>query len=531
MTTLVPILGDQLTHALASLRASDSASTTVLLMEVGEETTYVRHHKAKIVLILSAMRHFAAELRAAGWSVDYVHLDDPDNIGSFTSEVERAVGRHQASAVRIVEAGEWRVQKAIEGWQERLGIPVEILDDDRFICPLPDFFTWAASRRELVMESFYRQQRRRTGLLLEPDGCPTGGQWNFDKDNRAPPPRQRPMREPLRFPPDAITRDVIALVEGRFRHHFGTLDRFALPVTAAEAEQLLADFVEERLPRFGTFQDAMLEGADFLYHSRLSTSLNCGLLTARQVCEAAEAAFRAGRAPLNAVEGFIRQMIGWREYIRGMYWLEMPGLSDVNFFDNKRELPDFYWTGETAMACCADSVRNTRDNAYAHHIQRLMVLGNFAMLAGIDPAQVADWYLVVYADAYEWVEHPNVLGMSQYADGGRLGTKPYAGSGAYINKMSNYCKGCHYDVKKRVGEDACPFNALYWDFLDRNEAKLRGNRRLWQPYSTWDRFGDASKAEIRAQARTFLDSLQAAAPGWARSVGPDGPDGPDGPTY
>jgi deoxyribodipyrimidine photolyase-related protein len=326
------------------------------------------------------------------------------------------------------------------------------------------------------------------------------------------------MREPQRFAPDDTTREVIALVEGRFRHHFGTLGSFALPVTAAEARALLADFVAERLPRFGTYQDAMLEGADFLYHSRLSTSLNCGLLTALEVCQAAEAAWRRGEVPLNAAEGFIRQMIGWREYIRGMYWLEMPSLSQVNFFGNTRDLPDFYWSGATDMACCADSVRNTRDNAYAHHIQRLMVLGNFAMLAGIDPAQVADWYLVVYADAYEWVEHPNVLGMSQFADGGRLGTKPYAGSGAYINRMSNYCKGCRYDVKKRVGEDSCPFNALYWDFLDRNEKKLRGNRRLWQPYATWDRFGDDTKAEVRAQAKRFLEAIEPAAPGWAKAV-------------
>ena len=518
MTTLVPILGDQLTHDLASLRGLDQADSVILMMEVAEETTYVRHHKAKIVLILSAMRHFAAELEAAGWQVDYVRLDEPDNSGSFTGEVERAINRHKAVEIRIVEAGEWRVQKAIESWSNRFGIPVEVLLDDRFICPLPDFFTWAASRRELIMESFYRQQRKRTGLLMEPNGEPTGGQWNFDKDNRAPPPKARPLREPKRFPPDQITQDVIALVEGRFRHHFGNLDSFALPVTGAQARELLADFVAERLPRFGTYQDAMLEGADFLYHSRLSTSLNCGLLTAMEVCRAAEDAYRRGEAPLNAVEGFIRQMIGWREYIRGMYWLEMPALSEVNFFENNRELPDFYWTGETDMACCADSVRNTRDNAYAHHIQRLMVLGNFAMLAGIDPAQVADWYLVVYADAYEWVEHPNVLGMSQYADGGRLGTKPYAGSGAYINRMSNYCSGCRYDVKKRVGEGACPFNSLYWDFLARNDKKLRGNRRLWQPYATWDRFGEATKAEVRAQAEHFLAGLQPAAPGWAKQV-------------
>ncbi|GAA4010477.1 cryptochrome/photolyase family protein [Sphingomonas humi] len=516
---LIPILGDQLTLELASLRGVDKSETRLLLMEVMEEATYVRHHKAKIVLILSAMRHFAEELRGEGWQVDYIRLDDPDNSGSFTGEVGRALARHGADAIRIVGAGEWRVQKAIEGWADRFGVPIEIVPDDRFICPLTDFFAWAASRRELVMESFYRQQRRRTGLLMEADDTPTGGQWNFDKDNRAPPPKGRPLREPQRFPPDDITREVIALVEGRFSHHFGTLDSFALPVSASEARELLADFITERLPRFGTYQDAMLEGVDFLYHSRLSTSLNCGLLTAIEVCEATEAAYRRGEVPLNAAEGFIRQMIGWREYIRGMYWLEMPGLSGVNYFANQRDLPDFYWTGQTDMACCADSVRNTRDNAYAHHIQRLMVLGNFAMLAGIDPAQVADWYLVVYADAYEWVEHPNVLGMSQYADGGRLGTKPYAGSGAYINKMSNYCKGCRFDVKKRVGEDACPFNALYWDFLDRNEKKLRANRRMWQPYATWDRFGEDTKADVRAQAKRFLDSLEGAAPGWARATG------------
>ena len=515
---LIPILGDQLSHDLASLRGIDKANSRLLLMEVAEETTYVRHHKAKIVLILSAMRHFADELSADGWTVDYIRLDDPANSGSFTGEVARAVERHRPSAIRIVEAGEWRVQQAIAGWSGRFGLPVEIFGDDRFICPLPDFFAWASSRRELVMENFYRQQRRRTGLLMEAGDKPTGGQWNFDKENRASPPKARPMREPRRFPPDATTRDVIALVEDRFSRHFGTLDSFALPVTAADARILLEDFVTERLPRFGTYQDAMLEGADFLYHSRLSTSINCGLLTAIEVCQAAEAAYRRGEVPINAAEGFIRQMIGWREYIRGMYWLEMPGLSEANFFSNKRDLPEFYWTGDTAMACCADSVRNTRDNAYAHHIQRLMVLGNFAMLAGIDPAQVSDWYLVVYADAYEWVEHPNVLGMSQFADGGRLGTKPYAGSGAYINRMSNYCKGCAYDVKKRVGEDACPFNALYWDFIDRNEKKLRGNRRMWQPYATWDRFGEETKAEVRAQARRILQSLEPAAAGWAKAV-------------
>ncbi len=518
MTTLVPVLGDQLSAALASLRGSDRTTTVVLMMEVAEETSYVRHHKAKIVLILSAMRHFAAALEHAGWRVDYVRLDDPANSGSFTGEVARAVERHCPAAIRVVEPGEYRVHESIRRWPEAMGIPVDILDDDRFFCSLPDFFTWASARNgRLVMENFYRDMRRRTGLLMEPDGNPSGGKWNFDHDNRGGPPQQQPPG-PLRFEPDPITREVIALVEDRFAGHFGHIDRFDLPVTASQARELLADFIATRLPRFGQHQDAMLEGADYLYHAGISTSLNCGLLLPSEACAAAEAAYRSGHAPLSAVEGFIRQILGWREYIRGMYWREMPGLSDENFLGATRDLPDFYWTGDTEMACLADAVRNTRDNAYAHHIQRLMVLGNFAMLAGVDPKQVADWYLVVYADAYEWVEHPNVIGMSQFADGGRLATKPYAASGAYIDRMSNHCKTCRYDVKQKTGPDACPFNSLYWDFLARNQDKLGGNARLFNTYSTWRRMSVERREALREKAAETLAGLESAEPGWARGV-------------
>jgi deoxyribodipyrimidine photolyase-related protein len=517
MTILIPVLGDQVSHDLASLRDVRKDEAVVLMMEVAEETTYVRHHKRKIALIFSAMRHFAEELRADGWTVDYVTLGDPDNTGSFTGEVARAVARHRPHAIRIVESGEWRVKTMIDGWSKRFGVPVDELDDDRFVCGILEFQTWAQSRNDLVMEFFYREMRRKTGLLMRADGTPEGGQWNLDKENRAPPKRGLNYPEPMHFVPDAITQEVMALVETRFAGHFGRLEKFALPVTARQARQALKHFIVTALPDFGTYQDAMVTGQDWLYHSWLSPALNLGLLTPIEVAQAAADAYAAGDAPLNAVEGFVRQIIGWREYVRGYYWLEMPDVATANALEATRPLPEFYWTGETDMLCMAEAVRNTRDHAYAHHIQRLMVLGNFAMLAGVRPQEVADWFLVVYADAYEWVELPNVIGMSQHADGGRLATKPYAGGGAYINRMSDHCGRCRYDVKQKTGPDACPFNALYWDFLARHEGRFRRNRRMSNMYGTWDKMQPDARDALRSSAATFLEALEPAAKGWARN--------------
>ncbi len=513
---LVPILGDQLTRDLASLRGRAKDDSVILMMEVWDEATYVRHHKQKIALVFSAMRHFAAELRDAGWCVDYVKLDDAENSGSFTGEVARAIERHDPRLVRVVEAGEWRVRQAMDQWADKFACEVEILRDDRFICTQAEFDEWAKDRKELRMEFFYREMRRKTGLLMD-DDKPEGGDWNYDSENRKPP--KEGLSAPARptFEPDAITADVIALVSRQFADHFGSLDRFGWPVTRDEAEEAADAFFAERIENFGPYQDAMVAGEDDLFHSMLSTSINLGLLDPLDLCRRAEKAYREGKAPLNSVEGFIRQIIGWREYVRGFYFNRMPGLAEANELGASRPLPEFYWTGETDMACLADCIRSTRDNAHAHHIQRLMVLGNFALIAGLDPRAVEDWFLVVYADAYEWVELPNVAAMILYADGGKLASKPYAASGNYINEMSNYCAGCAYSPNKKTGDGACPFNPLYWHFMERHRDRLERNPRIGRIYATWDRMGEDKQRDYLESAEAFLDTLEPSGKGWAHS--------------
>lgn len=506
MSALRFILGDQLTRSIPTLRGIDPVADTVLMVEVAQEATYVPHHKQKIAFVLSAMRHFAEELRAEGLRVDYVRLDDPDNAGSFTGELERAVRRHLPEAVFVTEPGEYRVLAEIEGWRQRFNVPVHLRPDDRFFCSTVDFARWAEGRRSYRMETFYRAMREKTGLLMA-EGGPVGGRWNFDADNRKPWPAGRTPPERLRFVPDAVTRGVIDLVADRFPGHFGTLDGFAWGVTRADALAALAAFVADCLPAFGDYQDAMVTGAPFLYHATLSPYLNAGLLTAREVVEAAIAAHEAGRAPLNAVEGFVRQILGWREFVRGVYWLRMPDYAESNALDADRPLPSFYWTGETEMNCLRQAIADTRHQAYAHHINRLMVTGNFALLAGIRPAEIEEWYLCVYADAYDWVELPNVHGMATFADGGLMASKPYAAGGAYIDRMSDYCGACRFSPKVRSGPGACPFTLLYWAFLIRHAGTLAGNQRLAMPYRTLARWDDARKAGIAAEAEAFLDGL------------------------
>lgn len=505
--TLVLILGDQLSRDLSALTGVEQDSTVVLMAEVAEETIYVRHHKKKIAFILSAMRHFANELRDAGWKVDYVKLNDPKNTGSFSGEVERAIHRHRPDRIQVTEPGEFRVREAMEEWAARFKVPVDILPDTRFVCSRDRFATWAQDRKQLRMEFFYREMRRETGLLMDGDR-PEGGKWNFDAENRKPAKADLFMPVLPAFEPDAITQEVLDLVEARFTSHIGTLHPFCYGVSRSDALQALDHFIEHALPMFGDYQDAMLSGEPFLYHSVLSGYLNIGLLDPLEICRRVEEAYRAGLAPLNAAEGYIRQIIGWREFVRGIYWLKMPGYVHQNYLSATRSLPDFYWTGDTDMACLAHAIGQTIEHAYAHHIQRLMVTGNFAMLAGMDPHEVHEWYLAVYWDAFEWVELPNTLGMSQFADGGIMGSKPYAASGNYISKMSDYCSGCRYDVKQKTGPDACPFNPLYWDFLVRNRETLGGNPRLGQVYRTWDRMAADKQADYLESAREFLATLQ-----------------------
>ncbi|ATW05353.1 cryptochrome/photolyase family protein [Sphingorhabdus sp. YGSMI21] len=505
---LIPILGDQLSMDISSLKGQNPEDCILLMMEVEDETTYVRHHKAKIAYILSAMRHHAKALAERGWSVDYVNLTDPDNHGSFSGEIARALERHRIDRIRITEAGEWRVMAMIENWEDQFAIPVSVCPDRRFIATHQDFTNWAEGKKQLRMEYFYREMRRKTGILLDRNGKPEGGKWNYDSANRKPARGDLSIPQPIRFRPDDLTEQVLAMVAEEFPSHPGSLDQFHFAVTHEEAMRQKRKFLDEALPKFGDYQDALLSGEPFLWHSILSPYINAGLLDPLDLCHEVEQRYRNGDVPLNAAEGFIRQIIGWREYMRGIYWREGPEYVDRNFLEAKRPLPEFYYSGDTDMHCLSEAIGQTLDLAYAHHIQRLMITGNFALIAGLEPQAVHQWYLEVYADAYEWVELPNTLGMSQFADGGIIASKPYASSGNYINKMSDYCQSCHYDVKKRVGERACPFNALYWDFLDRNQNRLADNNRLVMPYRTWEKMESETRDDIRRQAKRFLDQLE-----------------------
>ncbi|MGC6471926.1 MAG: cryptochrome/photolyase family protein [Parvibaculales bacterium] len=508
MPTLRLILGDQLNQQISSLSDCDPGSDPVLLCELRSEATYVRHHKKKIAFVFSAMRHFAEELSHQGHLVKYVTYDDPENTGGFTGEVARHVENLGCDRVVVTEAGEYRLMEEMRSWRDTLGVPVEIRPDDRFLATHEEFRDWASGRKSLQMEFFYRTMREKHDVLMT-GGKPVGGKWNYDAENRKPPAKGMTVPEPFRVQRDAITQEVLDLVKTEFADHFGDLEPFHLAVTREQALAALEDFVTRRLSDFGSYQDAMLEGEPWMFHAHIGFYLNIGLLLPLEVIKRVEAAHAENNLPLNAVEGFIRQILGWREYVRGIYWLKMPDYAGLNALAAQRALPDFFWTGMTQMNCLRQCITETKENAYAHHIQRLMVLGNFALIAGLSPQQVNEWYLVVYADAYEWVELPNVSGMVLYADGGILATKPYAASGAYINRMSNYCKNCSYKVSVKNGPDACPFNYLYWDFLDRNRETLAGNHRLGMVYRTFDKMDEGKKQAVREDSRRFLTRLDA----------------------
>jgi deoxyribodipyrimidine photolyase-related protein len=500
------ILGDQLSPTISSLHGADKTKDTILICEVQQEATYVKHHKKKLVFIFSAMRHFAQELRDAKYRVIYHKLDDATPVSRFSDAVTRAAQMGDFDEIVVTEPSEYRVLEEIKLWPDLLNLPVDIRPDTRFLASHSDFQNWSAGRKSLRMEYFYREMRKRYSILMEGDQ-PIGDQWNFDSDNRKAPNATLTIPDTFRLAPDDVTQEVCAMVEQLFPDHMGAATPFHFAVTAEGARAALQQFVEERLAFFGDYQDAMLQDEAWMFHAHIGLYLNTGLLLPLECIAAAEQAYHRGQAPLNAVEGFIRQILGWREFVRGLYWQNMPGYETLNFFDAQRDLPDFYWTADTRMNCLRQSVQETIDHAYAHHIQRLMVLGNFALLAGILPAQVNDWFLSVYADAFEWVELPNVSGMALFADGGKLASKPYASGGGYINKMSNYCKGCSYSVTAKNGPKACPFNYLYWDFLDRNRAKLRANPRVGMMYRVYDRMDADKQQAIRSDAEQFFKDL------------------------
>ena len=503
--SLVVVLGDQLDAAGAALDGFDPEHDVIWMAEVADESEHVWTSKPRIAVFLAAMRHFRAAQKKLGRRVNYTELDAAGNTQTLATELARAVAELKPERLIMTEAGEWRVQEAMTAAAKTANLPLEVRDDRHFFQTRADFAAHAAGRKMLRMEFFYREVRRKHRVLLDHQGEPEGGQWNYDHDNRGSFKQGGPKAEKLRAPaltkPDAITRAVLALVAKRFAGHPGELKEFAWPVTPEDARATLRDFIEHRLQNFGQFQDAMWTEEPWLFHSRISAAMNLKLLNPREVVAAAEQAYREGKVHLASAEGFIRQILGWREYVRGIYWHHMPRYLGLNTLGAKEKLPEFYWTGKCEMNCLRQSIGQTLEHGYAHHIQRLMVTGLYALLLGVEPQQVHAWYLAVYVDAVEWVELPNTLGMSQYGDGGIMASKPYAATGKYIDRMSNYCAGCRFDPAKSVGEEACPFSTLYWDFLLRHEALLAKNQRMALQVKNLARLKPADRTAIQARAR------------------------------
>ena len=510
---LVLVLGDQLDESASALADFDVTQDAIWMAEVREESTHIPSSKQRTAVFLSAMRHFAQTLEARGMTVIYTALDDPHNTGTLGRELTRAIATHQPQNLIMTAPGDWRVLQALRAAASEADRPLAIRDDTHFFTTVRDFAAHAKGRKQLRLEYFYRELRQKTGILMTGKD-PVGGQWNFDADNRGSFEKGGPkdVPPPTRFAPDDITQAVIALVNKELPDNPGSLDTFGWPVTRAQGLQVLDAFIAQRLPLFGRYQDAMWSGEVWLYHSHLSCALNLKLIHPREVVAAAEQAYADGHAPLEAVEGFIRQVMGWREYVRGIYWTQMPDYADRNALAANQPLPDFFWTGETDMACLKDAVTQTLQHGYAHHIQRLMVTGLYTLLYGVAPRAVHEWYLGVYVDAIEWVELPNTIGMSQYADGGVMASKPYVASGKYIDRMSNYCKGCRYKPAESVGDNACPFTTLYWDFLNTHADSLAKNPRMGMQLKNLNRLDADARARIAAQAAAHRHAHQPQSP-------------------
>jgi deoxyribodipyrimidine photolyase-related protein len=503
---LVIVLGDQLDAQSSALQDFDPAQDAIWMAEVAEESTQVWSAKQRIAVFLSAMRHFADELRSQGLPVQYTKLTDANNMGTLPLELELAITQWQPSQLVLSAPGDWRVLQAMREVASKHNVPLDLRDDTHFYSTVREFAAHSKGRKQLRLEYWYRALRQKHGILMDGDQ-PVGGQWNFDHDNRESFGKTGPhnVPAPTLFTPDAITGEVIELVNTHFASHPGSVDNFGWPVTRVQALQALDAFIHQRLPLFGQYEDAMWAGEPWLYHSHLSCALNLKLLNPREVVRAAENAYLAGHAPLAAVEGFIRQILGWREYVRGIYWTQMPDYLQGNALNAQAELPDWFWTGKTDMACLRDALTQTLQLGYAHHIQRLMVIGLYTLLLGVRPQAVHQWFLAVYVDAVEWVELPNTLGMSQFGDGGIMASKPYVASGKYIQRMSNHCSGCKYDPAQSTGKNACPYTTLYWDFLMRHEALLQKNPRMGMQLKNLGRLDTAVREAIVLRSKELKE--------------------------
>ena len=505
---LVIILGDQLDASSAALNDFDPSLDAIWMAEVAEESTHITSSKQRTTLFLSAMRHFAAHLREQDWPVLYSELDAADNSGTLAGELTKTIQQHSPQQLIMAAPGDWRVLQSLRTVARDHQLAIDIRDDTHFFTTVREFMQHASNRKQLRLEFFYREMRQKTGILM--DGVkPIGSKWNFDIENRSSFGKHGPgqLPQPTQFAPDAITQQVMRIVNQQFADHPGSNDTFAWPVTRNQALQALQSFIEQRLPSFGLYQDALWEGEVWLYHSHLSSALNLKLLNPKEVVSAAETAYTQGHAPLEAVEGFIRQLLGWREYVRGIYWMNMPDYQHSNAFNANGQLPDFFWTGDTNMACLRDAITQTLKHGYAHHIQRLMVTGLYTLLLGVNPKQVHEWYLGVYVDAVEWVELPNTIGMSQFADGGLMASKPYIASGKYIDRMSNHCKTCRFDPAQSTGENACPFTTLYWDYLSKHADTLAKNPRMLMQLKNLNRLSKEQKIAIHIQAEQHRSTI------------------------
>lgn len=506
--TLRLILGDQLNPLHSWYREKDD-SVLYALMEVRTETDYAWHHIQKVCAIFAAMENFAESFSDAGHTVIYIKLDDADNNQNFFDNCNSLIEQYGIEKFEYQLSDEYRVDEALKKYCGTLSIKFSASDTEHFMSEREELGTMFANKENLIMESFYRKMRKKHNVMMEGD-VPAGGHWNFDSDNRKKLPKNHKP-----FPPFVLDNDVTEQYNRIVKAGVVTIGKvdpshLIWPVNRQQSLLVLEYFIENCLPLFGTFQDAMRTDEWSIYHSRLSFSLNTKQISPAEVVNAAVSAWESNKEliAINQVEGFVRQILGWREYMRGIYWIKMPDFAAMNHFDHNRKMPAWYWTGNTKMNCLRHSIGQSLEHAYAHHIQRLMVTGNFALLAGIHPDDVDVWYLGIYIDAFEWVEITNTRGMSQYADGGITGSKPYTASANYINKMSDYCEKCHYDKKEKIGPKACPFNSLYWDFHDRHRKKLEHHHRLAMVYRIWDNMPPTQRTEVLQQADHYLKNIE-----------------------